>query len=358
MLRQVSSYAFMLTAIAGLSACGGQSGESTKPAGNASAATSSTAPAADGNVTIMNVSYDVMRDFYKEYNPLFEKEYAAKHGGAKITIEQSHGGSSKQALAVANGLKADVVTMNQSSDVELLEKKGLIQAGWAAKLPDNAVPFTSTTVFLVRKGNPKGIHDWNDLIKDGTQVIIAHPKTTGNGRYSFLAAYGQALKANNGDEAKAKAYVQAFLKNVPIMDNGGRAATTTFVQRGMGDALITFENEANLAAREFGKDQFEIIYPKYSIKAENPVAVVDKVVEGKGTGAVAKEYLDYLWSKPAQELAASLYLRPSNPEVLAANKDKFPEMETFRANDVFGSWDDIMKKFFKDGGVFDEVNKK
>jgi len=358
MLRQVSSYAFMLTAIAGLSACGGQSGESTKPAGNASAATSSTASTADGNVTIMNVSYDVMRDFYKEYNPLFEKEYAAKHGGAKITIEQSHGGSSKQALAVANGLKADVVTMNQSSDVELLEKKGLIQAGWAAKLPDNAVPFTSTTVFLVRKGNPKGIHDWNDLIKDGTQVIIAHPKTTGNGRYSFLAAYGQALKANNGDEAKAKAYVQAFLKNVPIMDNGGRAATTTFVQRGMGDALITFENEANLASREFGKDQFEIIYPKYSIKAENPVAVVDKVVEGKGTGAVAKEYLDYLWSKPAQELAASLYLRPSNPEVLAANKDKFPEMETFRANDVFGSWDDIMKKFFKDGGVFDEVNKK
>ena len=259
---------------------------------------------------------------------------------------------------MANGLKADVVTMNQSSDVKLLEKKGLIQAGWAAKLPDNAVPFTSTTVFLVRKGNPKGIHDWNDLIKDGTQVIIAHPKTTGNGRYSFLAAYGQALKANNGDEAKAKAYVQAVLKNVPIMDNGGRAATTTFVQRGMGDALITFENEANLASREFGKDQFEIIYPKYSIKAENPVAVVDKVVEGKGTGAVAKEYLDYLWSKPAQELAASLYLRPSNPEVLAANKDKFPEMETFRANDVFGSWDDIMKKFFKDGGVFDEVNKK
>ena len=234
----------------------------------------------------------------------------------------------------------------------------MIQAGWAAKLPDNAVPFTSTTVFLVRKGNPKGIHDWNDLIKDGTQVIIAHPKTTGNGRYSFLAAYGQALKANNGDEAKAKAYVQAFLKNVPIMDNGGRAATTTFVQRGMGDALITFENEANLAEREFGKDQSEIIYPKYANKAENPVAVVDKVVEAKGTGAVAKEYLDYLWSKPAQELAASLYLRPSNPEVLAANKDKFPEMETFRANDVFGTWDDIMKKFFKDGGVFDEVNKK
>lgn len=351
------SYTLMVAAAASLVACGGQKTE-TAPAQTPANASSTTTAPASGDVTIMNVSYDVMRDFYKEYNPLFEKEYAAKHGGAKLTIEQSHGGSSKQALSVANGLKADVVTMNQSSDVELLEKKGLIQAGWQAKLPDNAVPFTSTTVFLVRKGNPKGIQDWNDLIKDGTEVIIAHPKTTGNGRYSFLAAYGQALKANNGDEAKAQEYVKAFLKNVPIMDNGGRAATTTFVQRGIGDALITFENEANLASREFGKDQFEIIYPKYSIKAENPVAVVDKVVEGKGTGAAAKEYLDYLWSQPAQELAASLYLRPSNAEVLAANQDKFPAMETFRANDVFGTWDEIMKKFFADGGIFDEVNKK
>lgn len=347
-------YTLMVAAAAGLAACGGQNNAASASASS----TNASGAAATGSVTIMNVSYDVMRDFYKAYNPLFEKEYAAKHGGATLTVEQSHGGSSKQALAVANGLKADVVTMNQSSDVELLEKKGLIQAGWAAKLPDNAVPFTSTTVFLVRKGNPKGIHDWNDLVKDGTQIIIAHPKTTGNGRYSFLAAYGQALKANNGDEAKAQAYAKAFLNNVSIMDNGGRAATTTFIQKGMGDALITFENEANLASREFGKDQFEIVYPKYSIKAENPVAVVDKVVEAKGTASVAKEYLDYLWSKPAQELAASLYLRPSNPEVLAANKDKFPEMDTFRANDVFGSWDEIMKKFFADGGVFDQVSKK
>ena len=240
MLRQLSSYAIMLTAAATLSACGGQSGDAAKSAATGSASTA--APAKDGNVTIMNVSYDVMRDFYKEYNPLFEKEYAAKHGGAKITIEQSHGGSSKQALAVANGLKADVVTMNQSSDVELLEKKGLIQAGWAAKLPDNAVPFTSTTVFLVRKGNPKGIHDWNDLIKDGTQVIIAHPKTTGNGRYSFLAAYGQALKANNGDEAKAKAYVQEQGAPIVIKADGLAAGKGVIVAMTLDEAHAAIDD--------------------------------------------------------------------------------------------------------------------
>ncbi|WP_159991165.1 sulfate ABC transporter substrate-binding protein [Pelistega ratti] len=305
----------------------------------------------------LNVSYDVMRDFYKEYNPLFLKEYAAKHNGATLNIQQSHGGSSKQALSVANGLQADVVTMNQSSDVELLESKGLIHAGWDKEFPNHAVPFTSATVFLVRKGNPKNIQDWTDLTKEGVQVIIANPKTSGNGRYSFLAAYSAALKANNDDHDKAKAYVKALFKNVPVLDNGGRAATTTFVKRNIGDALLTFENEANMAAKEFGENEFELVYPTYSIKAENPVAVVDTVVAQKGSADIAKAYLDYLWSEPAQELAASLYLRPSNPDILAKYKERFPAMETFRANDVFGSWPEIMKTYFADGGVFDQIQQ-
>ncbi len=317
-----------------------------------------TGAVAQSDGAFLNVSYDVMRDFYKDYNPLFLKEYATKHNGATLNIQQSHGGSSKQALSVANGLQADVVTMNQSSDVELLESKGLIEPGWDKEFPDHAVPFTSATVILVRKGNPKNIKDWEDLTKEGVQVVIANPKTTGNGRYTFLAAYGAALKAHDNNHDKAKEIVRALFKNVPILDNGGRAATTTFVQRQIGDALITFENEANMAAREFGKDQFELVYPKYSVKAENPVAVVDTVVAKKGSEAVAKEYLSYLWSDAAQELAANLYLRPSNPEILAKYKDRFPEIDTFRANDVFGTWPEIMKTYFADGGVFDEINKR
>lgn len=305
----------------------------------------------------LNVSYDVMRDFYKEYNPLFLKEYEAKHNGAKLNIQQSHGGSSKQALSVANGLQADVVTMNQSSDVELLESKGLIEAGWDKEFPNHAVPFTSATVFLVRKGNPKNIQDWTDLTKEGVQVVVANPKTTGNGRYTFLAAYGAALKENGGNHDKAKALVKALFNNVPVLDNGGRAATTTFVKRNIGDALITFENEANMAAREFGAGEFELVYPKYSIKAENPVAIVDTVATKKGSVEVAKEYLSYLWSDAAQELAASLYLRPSNAKILEKYKERFPHIETFRANDLFGTWPEIMKTYFADGGVFDEIQK-
>ncbi|ETD66662.1 sulfate ABC transporter substrate-binding protein [Pelistega indica] len=322
-----------------------------------SIAVSTSFATAQDNKEFLNVSYDVMRDFYKEYNPLFLKHYEQTHQGATLKIQQSHGGSSKQALSVANGLQADVVTMNQSSDVELLESKGLIQAGWDKEFPDHAVPFTSTTVFLVRKGNPKHIKDWEDLTKEGIQVVIANPKTTGNGRYTFLAAYGAALKANNNDHEKAKALVKGLFKNVPVLDNGGRAATTTFVKRQIGDALITFENEANMAAREFGKDEFELVYPKYSIKAENPVAIVDTVVAKKGSAEVAKDYLAYLWSEPAQELAATLYLRPSNPTILAKYKDRFPHIDTFRANDVFGTWPEIMKTYFADGGVFDQIQK-
>lgn len=324
----------------------------------ASATFGVTAQAQEGGDAFLNVSYDVMRDFYKDYNPLFLEDYEAKHDGAKLNIQQSHAGSSKQAMSVANGLLADVVTMNQSSDIQLLVDKGLIDTDWEQEFPDNSVPFTSLTVILVRKDNPKNIQDWADLTKDGVQIVIANPKITGNGRYSFLALYGAGLKEYNGDHEQAKELAKGILKNVPILENGGRAATTTFVQRGIGDVLLTFENEAHMAASEFGKDQFEVIYPKYSIKAENPVAIVDTVVARKDSEETAKEYLDFLWSEPAQELAASLYLRPSNQSILEKHADRFPVVDTFRATDVFGSWPEIMKTYFADGGIFDEVNKR
>ncbi len=332
--------------------------QSTLIATVAASATLGVAQAQDARGSFLNVSYDVMRDFYKEFNPLFLEDYAAKHDGKKFQIQQSHAASSKQALSVANGLLADVVTMNQSSDIQLLVDKGLIKADWEQEFPDNAVPFTSLTVILVRKGNPKQIQDWDDLTKDGVDIVIANPKITGNGRYAFLAFYGAALKEHNGDQEKAKELARGILKNVSILENGGRAATTTFIQRGIGDVLLTFENEAYMAANEFGKDQFEVIYPKYSIKAENPVAIVDTVAERKGSQAVAKEYLGYLWSEPAQELAASLYLRPSDETVLKKYAERFPAVDTFRATETFGAWPDIMKNYFADGGVFDEVNKR
>lgn len=309
-------------------------------------------------VKLLNVSYDVMRDFYKDYNPLFVKYYQQKQPDIELEIQQSHGGSSKQALSVANGLQADVVTMNQNSDIELLQKKGLVADNWQSLLPNQAVPFTSTTVFLVRKGNPKNIHDWQDLAKDGVQVVMPNPKTSGNGRYSFLAAYAAGLKNADGNHEQAKVFTQKLLANVAVLEAGGRGATTTFVQRQIGDILITFENEANLAVKQFGDGEFELVYPSYSIAAENPVAVVQTVVDKKGTATIAHDYLAYLWSDEAQTLAADLYLRPSNPDVLAKFADRFPSIETFKANEIFGSWDDIMKTYFADGGVFDQVNKR
>lgn len=311
--------------------------------------------AASGGIKLLNVSYDVARDFYKDYNPMFIKDYAAKHAGKTIDIQQSHGGSSKQALAVANGLQADVVSMNQGSDVELLAKKGLVASDWQSQFPKNAVPYTSAVVFLVRKDNPKHIQDWTDLGKDGVQIVLANPKTTGNGRYAFLGAYGYGLHAFNNDDAKTQSFVKNILKNVPVYESGGRAATTTFLQRQIGDVLVTFENEANLAVKQFGQGQVQIVYPSYTVAAENPVAIVKTVTDKKGTTDAAKAYLDDLWSEPAQQLAANLYLRPSNPAILAKNADKLPKLNTFRPNDVFGSWDDIMGKYFKDGGVFDKL---
>lgn len=347
---RIFSFAALFGTALALSACSPKAEEK-----QAAAASESQSPEAGGGIKLLNVSYDVARDFYKEYNPLFIKAYQEKHPGAEISVQQSHGGSSKQALAVANGLQADVVTMNQTSDIELLEKKGLVSAEWRSRLPDNAVPFTGTTVFLVRKGNPKQIRDWADLAKDNLQIVLANPKTTGNGRYAFLGAFGYALKANNGDEAKAKEFAGKVLKNAPVFENGGRAATTTFTQRNIGDVLVTFENEANHVSRVLAPNQFEIVYPRYTILSESPVAAVDSVTAKKGTQAAAAEYLDYLWSEPAQELAAKLYLRPRNAAVLEKHKADFPDMETFKPNDVFGSWEEIMKKYFADGGMVDQL---
>lgn len=303
---------------------------------------------------LLNVSYDVMRDFYKEYNPAFQKHWKETHD-QNITIQMSHGGSSKQARAVIDGLPADVITMNQATDINALaDNGGLIPKNWAERLPNNSAPFTSATVFIVRKGNPKGIKDWPDLVRDGTEVIIPNPKVTGNGRYSYLSAWGYVLKTG-GDEAKAKAFVGELFKHVPVLDTGGRAATTTFMQNQIGDVLLTFENEAEMIAREFGRGNFEVIYPSVSAEAEPPVTVVDKVVDKKGSREVAEGYLKYLWSEEGQRIAADNYLRPRNVEILAQYQDRFPKVDFFSVEQLFGDWRTVQKIHFADGGVFDQI---
>jgi sulfate transport system substrate-binding protein len=304
--------------------------------------------------TLLNVSYDVMRDFYKDYNAAFQKHWQAE-GGQPLQIQMSHGGSSKQARAVIDGLAADVITMNMATDINALaDHGGLVPQDWAARLPDNSAPFTSATVFIVRKGNPKGLQDWPDLLKDGVQVVVPNPKTSGNGRYTYLSAWGYVLQ-NGGDESKAKAFVGKLFKQAPVLDTGGRAATTTFIQNQIGDVLVTFENEAEMIAREFGRGSFEVVYPTVSAEAEPPVAVVDKVVDRKGTRAEAEAYLKYLWSEEGQRIAANNYLRPRNEKILAEFADRFPEVTFFNVNQTFGDWPSIQKTHFNDGGVFDQI---
>ncbi len=279
--------------------------------------------------TLLNVSYDVMRDFYKDYNTAFQKHWQAEHN-ENITVQMSFGGSSKQARSVIDGLPADVITMNMATDINALADNGkLVPENWVTRLPNNSAPFTSATVFIVRKGNPKALKDWPDLLKDGVQVIVPNPKTSGNGRYTYLSAWGYVLK-NGGDENKAKAFVGKLFKQAPVLDTGGRAATTTFMTNQIGDVLVTFENEAEMIAREFGRDQFEVIYPSVSAEAEPPVSVVDKVVEKKGSRAAAEEYLKFLWSPQGQEIAAANYLRPRDPAVLAKYTDRFPKWTSCR----------------------------
>ena len=300
--------------------------------------------------TLLNVSYDVSRDFYKDYNPLFQKHWKAK-SGESVELKQSHAGSSKQVRAVADGLEADVVTMNQASDVDFLADKGLVAKDYAKRFPNNASPYTSTMVFIVRKGNPKALKDWPDLVKPGVQVILPHPKTTGNGRYSYLAAWGYALKQPGGNDKTALEFVGKLLKNTPLFASGGRDATTTFMQRKIGDVLVSFESEAELIAKEFGKGEFDVVYPSLSILTEFPVAIVDK----KGTRKLAQEYLDYLWSKDGQENAAQNYLRPRDAELLKKYAAQFPVIKTFSVDEAFGGWAKAYPAHFKDGGSFDQI---
>ena len=312
-----------------------------------------TAVPASAATTLLNVSYDVARELYKEINPAFQRAWK-QQTGEDVTVNQSHGGSSKQARAVMDGLEADVVTMNQSSDVDVLATRAkLIPEDWAKRLPNNSAPTTSVTVILVRKGNPKNIRDWADLAKPGTSVVIPNPKITGNGRYTYVAAWGAAIKAG-GSPADARAMVQKIFANVPVFDGGGRAATTTFAQRNIGDALCTFESEVNLIKAEFG-DNFEVVYPKSTILAENPVAVIDKVVDKKGTRKQAEAYVKFLWSDEAQEIAAKHQIRPRSAAVLARYAKDFPKVNLFTIDEVFGGWTKAQKTHFADGGVFDQV---
>ena len=309
---------------------------------------------AHADTTLLNVSYDVTREFYKDFNPAFSKYWKQKTGES-VTINQSHGGSSKQARAVADGLQADIISMNQSNDIDILFERGkLVPADWQKRLPNASSPTTSTTVFLVRKGNPKNIKDWDDLIKLGVGVVIPNPKTSGNGRYSYLAAWGAVLK-KGGDEAKARDFVARLFKNVPVLDAGGRGATTTFIQRGIGDVLLTFENEVFLINKELGNNNFDVVYPSSSILAENPIALVDKVVDKRKTRQIAQAYLEFHYSPEGQEIAARHYLRPRSAEVLAAHKDDFRPLQLFTVDETFGGWQKAQKTHFADGGIFDQI---
>jgi len=311
------------------------------------------AASADGR-EILNVSYDVSREFYKAYNTVFAKHWLEKTGQV-VTIKQSHGGSSAQARAVLGGLEADVVTMNQESDIALLSGVGkLIGNDWRTRLPHHSVPFTSTIVFLVRKGNPKGIRDWADLVKPGIGVIMPNPKTSGNGRYSYLAAWGQVVKRGGSDQ-DARTFVRRLLEHVPVFDTGGRGATTTFAQREIGDVLLTFEHEVSLIRKELGADRFDIIYPSTSILTEGPVAVVDQVVSKHGTRTIAEAYVNYLYSEEAQNLAATHHYRPRLAPVAITYASQFPVLELFTADDLFGGWTRAIETHFADGGTFDQM---
>ncbi|EIK98395.1 extracellular solute-binding protein [Pseudomonas sp. M47T1] len=307
---------------------------------------------------LLNVSYDPTRELYQDYNAEFVNFWKKAHPDDKVDIKQSHGGSGKQGRAVIDGLRADVVTLALAGDIDEIAKLGkTLPDNWQTKLPDASTPYTSTIVFLVRKGNPKGIHDWNDLIKDGVSVITPNPKTSGGARWNFLAAWAYGLKANGGDEGKAKQYVQTLFKHVPVLDTGARGSTITFVNNGQGDVLLAWENEAYLALKEDGgKDKFDIVVPSVSILAEPPVAVVEKNAEKKGNEVIAKAYLEHLYSKEGQEIAAKNFYRPRDKEVAAQYSKQFQEVKSLATIDKdFGGWKTAQPKFFNDGGVFDQI---
>jgi sulfate transport system substrate-binding protein len=314
-----------------------------------------TAAVQAAEVTLLNVSYDPTRELYTEFNAAFAKEWQ-KQSGDSVRFRQSHGGSGKQARAVIDGLEADVVTLALAGDIDAIaERAKLLPADWQKRLPDNSAPYTSTIVFLVRKGNPKQIKDWNDLVKPGVAVITPNPKTSGGARWNYLAAWGYALKQNGGDEAKARGYITALFRNVPVLDSGARGATTTFVQRGLGDVFLSWENEAFLALKEFGADKFEIVTPPLSILAEPSVTIVDKVVDKHGTRKVAEAYLGYLYAPQGQEIAARNFYRPRLPEVAKKFEKQFPALQRLTIDKDFGGWKQAQQKHFADGGIFDQI---
>ena len=313
-------------------------------------AASSLSAFAAGEVTLQNVSYDPTRELYTDFNNAFAK-YWQKKAGQKVTVKQSHGGSGKQARSVIDGLDADVVTLALAYDIDAIAEKGLIKPGWQKELPHNSSPYTSTIVFLVRKGNPKKIKNWDDLVKPGVSVITPNPKTSGGARWNYLAAWGFALHQKGGNDAKAREFVTKLFKNVPVLDSGARGSTNTFVQRGQGDVLLAWENEAFLAINELGPDKFEIVTPSESILAEPPVTVVDKVVDKRGTRAVATEYLKYLYSDEGQKIAAKHYYRPINKKI----PTKLAKLKLYTIEQAFGGWQKAQKAHFSDGGIFDQI---
>ena len=314
--------------------------------------------ALSAEVSLLNVSYDPTRELYQDFNAAFAKHWQAKTGD-NVTIKQSHGGSGKQARSVIDGLPADVVTLALSYDIDEISAKGrLIPKDWQKRLPHNSSPYTSTIVFLVRKGNPKKIKDWDDIIKPGIAVITPNPKTSGGARWNYLAAWAYALKKNNNDETKAKEFVAKLFKNVPVLDTGARGSTTTFVERGIGDVLLAWENEAFLAQKELGPDKFEIVVPSLSVLAEPPVTIVDKVVDKRKTRAVAQAYLEYLYTEEGQEIAAQNYYRPTLESVAKKYESKFSKVNLIKIDDVFGGWQKAQRTHFADGGTFDEIYQK
>jgi sulfate transport system substrate-binding protein len=306
---------------------------------------------------LLNVSYDPTREFYQEYNRLFVQHWKATTG-QDVAINQSHGGSGKQARAVIDGLEADVVTLALAYDIDAIAQSGLLDKDWQSKLPDNSTPYTSTVVFLVRKGNPQHIHDWDDLIRPGVKVITPNPKTSGGARWNYLAAWGYALHKSNNNEQGARDYMKKLFANVPVLDSGARGSTTTFVQRGVGDVLIAWENEALLALKEFGSDKFEIVVPSETILAEPPVAVVNEVARKHGTEKVARAYLEYLYSPEAQDLAARYFFRPRRKSVADKYTGVFPKATTFTVAEGCGGWQKAQAKHFSDGGTFDQIYGK
>ncbi|MBN9697852.1 MAG: sulfate ABC transporter substrate-binding protein [Zoogloea sp.] len=313
---------------------------------------------AHADVSLLNVSYDPTRELYQDYNAAFAKYWKAKNNET-VTIKASHGGSGKQARSVIDGLEADVVTLALAADVDALYDNGkLVPADWQKRLPHNASPYTSTIVFLVRKGNPKKIKDWNDLAKPGIEVITPNPKTSGGARWNYLAAWGFALKQPGGNDATAKDFVKKIYGNVKVLDSGARGSTTTFAERGIGDVLIAWENEAYLAVKELGPDKFDIVTPSISILAEPPVSVVDKVVDKRGTRKVAEEYLKYLYSPEGQDIAGKNYYRPTDPKIAAKYSKQFAPVKLFNIDEVFGGWTKAQKTHFSDGGVFDQISVK